>query len=104
MNFRILFIVSTLLGVLTIATSCNRENLTNDNKDGWVINGDENAFNIIVEKYRKSLISFVYKLTKDIEVAEDITQEVFVYIYKTKKDERLLILFSINPFISNSQD
>ena len=34
MNFRILFIVSTLLGVLTIATSCNRENLTNDNKDG----------------------------------------------------------------------
>ena len=50
------------------------------------INGDENAFNIIVEKYRKSLISFVYKLTKDIEVAEDITQEVFVYIYKTKKE------------------
>ena len=50
------------------------------------IKGDENAFNIIVEKYRKSLISFIYKITKDIEVAEDITQEVFVYIYKTKKE------------------
>lgn len=50
------------------------------------IKGDENAFNIIVEKYRKSLISFIYKFTKDIEVAEDITQEVFVYIYKTKKE------------------
>lgn len=50
------------------------------------INGDENAFNIIVEKYRKSLISFIYKMIKDIEVAEDITQEVFVYIYKTKKE------------------
>lgn len=50
------------------------------------INGDQNAFNNIVEKYRKSLISFIYKLTKDIEIAEDITQEVFVYIYKTKKE------------------
>lgn len=50
------------------------------------IKGDENAFNIIVEKYRKSLISFIYKLTKNIEVAEDITQEVFLYIYKTKKE------------------
>ena len=48
MNFRILFIVSTLLGVLTIATSCNRENLTNDNKDGWVINGDENVITLTV--------------------------------------------------------
>ena len=50
------------------------------------INGDENAFNIIVEKYRKTLISFIYKIVKDIELAEDITQEVFIYIYKTKKE------------------
>lgn len=50
------------------------------------IKGDENAFNTIVEKYRKTLISFVYKFTKDIEVAEDITQEVFVYVYNTKKE------------------
>ena len=50
------------------------------------IKGDENSFNIIVEKYRASLISFIYKFTKDIEIAEDITQEVFLYIYKTKKE------------------
>lgn len=50
------------------------------------INGDENAFDCIVEKYRKVLENFIYKITKDIEVAEDITQEVFVYIYKTKKE------------------
>ena len=50
------------------------------------IKGDENAFNIIVERYRKTLINFVFKFTKNIEIAEDITQEVFIYIYKTKKE------------------
>lgn len=50
------------------------------------INGDENAFNAIVEKYRKPLINFIYKIVKDFEISEDITQEVFAYVYKTKKE------------------
>ena len=50
------------------------------------MNGDEESFNSIVVKYRSTLVSFVYKIINDLDIAEDIVQESFVYLYKTKKD------------------
>lgn len=44
------------------------------------LEGNEEAFNNIIRKYRKSLISFIMRFIKNIEVAEDIAQDTFVYV------------------------
>ena len=44
------------------------------------LEGNEEAFNNIIRKYRKSLISFIMRFVKNIEVAEDIAQDTFVYV------------------------
>lgn len=50
------------------------------------LNGDEEAFETIVDKYAEKLIYFIFGFVKDIEVAKDLSQDVFVYIYTKKKD------------------
>ena len=54
------------------------------------LNGNEEAFNNIIRKYRKPLISFISRLVKSVEVAEDIAQDTFVYVLinKTEYDFR----------------
>lgn len=44
------------------------------------INGDDNAFNEIIKRYRKQLVAFVIRYVKSIEVAEDLAQDTFVYV------------------------
>lgn len=46
------------------------------------LNGDINAFSMLVSKYENSLYNFIYKMTFSKEDAEDILQEVFVRAYK----------------------
>ena len=48
------------------------------------LNGNEEAFNNIIRKYRKPLISFISRLVKSVEVAEDIAQDTFVYVLINK--------------------
>ena len=50
------------------------------------INGNENAFNEIVNRYRNILILFILKYVKNIEIAEDLAQDTFVYILVNKKE------------------
>ena len=50
------------------------------------INGDKEAFNEIIRKYRRSLILFIMRLVKNKEVAEDIAQDAFVYILMNKEE------------------
>lgn len=44
------------------------------------IKGNDEAFNEIIQKYRKQLISFIIKYVGNLEVAEDLAQDTFVYI------------------------
>ena len=39
--------------------------------------GDDGAFDYLVEKYRRSMISFMYRMTHNQAVAEELAQEVF---------------------------
>lgn len=48
------------------------------------LNGNEKSFNEIVRIHRKSLISFVNKYVRDLEVAEDIVQDTFIYLLMNK--------------------
>ena len=50
------------------------------------LKNDNEAFNMLVKKYRKSLISFIIKYVKNIEIAEDLAQDAFVYMLIKKKE------------------
>lgn len=48
-------------------------------------NGDEEAFKILLEKYRNRVYTCIYLIVKDRYVAEDLTQDVFIKVIKTVK-------------------
>lgn len=48
------------------------------------LNGDNEAFNTLIIRYRKQLVFFVMKYVRSIEIAEDIVQDSFVYMLVNK--------------------
>jgi len=49
------------------------------------LKGDSKSLDILIEKYLKMIYGFVYKNVGDTATAEDITQEVFIKIWKNIK-------------------
>src|SRR5208283_2347919 len=49
-------------------------------------NGDNSAFNKIMDKYEKPIINFAFRFTWDKSSAEDLAQEVFLRVYKAAKN------------------
>ena len=49
------------------------------------LNGDENAIAVLVNRYAGHIYNFVRQSVRDSEVAEDLTQEVFVKAWKNIK-------------------
>jgi len=45
------------------------------------LQGDEQAFAQIVERYRNQIYGFIYRMVKDRVEAEDLTQETFIKAY-----------------------
>lgn len=52
------------------------------------ITGNKNAFNFIVLKYQKRIYWLIRKFVLDHDDADDITQEVFLKLYKSLEDFR----------------
>lgn len=48
-----------------------------------VINGDDDAFRILVKRHESRIASVIYNMVGFIPEAEDIGQEVFICFYKT---------------------
>ena len=46
--------------------------------------GDDSAFDYLVQKYRRAMISFMYRMTHNAAVAEDLAQEVFLRVYRSR--------------------
>lgn len=46
--------------------------------------GDDSAFDYLVEKYRRPMISFMYRMTHNQSVAEELAQEVFLRVYRSR--------------------
>lgn len=44
--------------------------------------GDEEAFNLIFERYASPVFSFIYRMVGQHELAEELTQETFVRAYR----------------------
>ncbi len=47
--------------------------------------GDQRALEILIKKYLKPVYNFVYRFVGDSKEAEDITQEVFVKVWRSLK-------------------
>jgi len=48
--------------------------------------GDEQSFELLLRKYRSPLVNFLYRMVRDSAVAEDLAQEVFLRVYRARKD------------------
>lgn len=46
-----------------------------------ILNGNDHAFRLLVEKYRSDLFRIIYAVLRDQKDAEDATQEAFIKIY-----------------------
>jgi len=46
------------------------------------LNGEDDALNFLIQRYIKSVYNFIYRYTKGSEAAEDITQDVFILVWK----------------------
>lgn len=46
--------------------------------------GDDVAFDYLVEKFRRPMISFMYRMTHNSATAEELAQEVFLRVYRSR--------------------
>jgi RNA polymerase sigma-70 factor (ECF subfamily) len=47
--------------------------------------GDQSAFDYLVQKYRRPLVSFMYRMARNTASAEDLAQEVFLRVYRSRQ-------------------
>ncbi len=53
-----------------------------------VLNGDQSAFGLILDKYKNYVFTLVLRFTENREDAEEIAQDVFVKAYRSLADFR----------------
>jgi RNA polymerase sigma-70 factor (ECF subfamily) len=46
--------------------------------------GDESAFDYLVQKYRRPIVNFMYRMAHNAAAAEDLAQEVFLRAYRSR--------------------
>lgn len=56
--------------------------------------GDESCFEYLVDKYRRPIISFMYRMVHNQAVAEELAQEVFLRVYRARESYRAEARFS----------
>ena len=50
-----------------------------------VRNGDWQSYNLLLERHRKPLISFLFRMVQNECVAEELSQEVFFRVYRSRE-------------------
>jgi RNA polymerase sigma-70 factor (ECF subfamily) len=50
-----------------------------------VRDGDDESFRVLLEKHRNPVIRFVYRMVQDHAVSEELAQEVFLRIYRSRR-------------------
>ncbi|GAC1435248.1 MAG: hypothetical protein NVS9B5_24950 [Terriglobales bacterium] len=56
--------------------------------------GDDSAFEYLVQKYRRQMISFMYRMAHNSAAAEDLAQEVFLRVYRSRSSYEASAKFS----------
>lgn len=47
--------------------------------------GDDDAFGYLVQKYRRAIVHFMFRTTRTQAVAEELAQEVFLRVYRSRQ-------------------
>ena len=50
--------------------------------------GDESGFNYLVEKYHRPMVHFLFRMVRSQAVAEELAQEVFLRVYRSRESYR----------------
>jgi len=50
------------------------------------LSGNQDSFDSLMEKYRKNIICFINRFVNSIDIAEDLAQDVFVYLLINRKE------------------
>jgi len=48
--------------------------------------GDQQSFELLLQRYRAPLVNFLYRMVRNREQAEDLAQEVFLRVYRARED------------------
>ena len=56
--------------------------------------GDDSAFDYLVQKYRRPIIGFMYRMARNTAAAEDLAQEVFLRVYRSRANYEASAKFS----------
>ena len=48
--------------------------------------GDQQSFELLLQRYRTPLVNFLYRMVRVREEAEDLAQEVFIRVYRARQD------------------
>jgi RNA polymerase sigma-70 factor, ECF subfamily len=50
--------------------------------------GDDAGFDILIQKYRKPIVNFMFRMVHNQAVAEELAQEVFLRVYRSRQTYR----------------
>jgi RNA polymerase sigma-70 factor, ECF subfamily len=56
--------------------------------------GDDSGFDLLIEKYRRPIIHFMFRMVHNQAVAEELAQEVFLRVYRSRTSYRAEAKFS----------
>ncbi len=56
--------------------------------------GDDSGFSLLIEKYRKQMVHFMFRMSRNQAVAEELAQEVFLRVYRSRQTYRAEAKFS----------
>jgi RNA polymerase sigma-70 factor (ECF subfamily) len=56
--------------------------------------GNMSGFDFLIQKYRKPIINFMYRMVRNQAVAEELAQEVFLRVYRSRETYRAEARFS----------
>lgn len=59
------------------------------------LDGQKDAFEFLYNKYKKRIEYFIFNIVKDYQIAEDITQETFIYVMQNKMRENISFKYYI---------
>jgi RNA polymerase sigma-70 factor (ECF subfamily) len=74
-------------GVNTIGGTASPPRATEDRDAQLMLrvrDGDEQSFGVLLEKHRNPVIHFVFRMVQNRAVAEELSQEVFLRVYRSR--------------------
>jgi RNA polymerase sigma-70 factor (ECF subfamily) len=75
-------------------TPCGQDSLSDAGIMLRAAAGDESAFNYLVEKFHRPIIHFLYRMVRNEAVAEELAQEVFLRVYRSRQSYRAQAKFT----------